>query len=81
MDYRFDQASYDEGKAAFTAGATLLNIVGQCVASKPEDEDRIISGALGFADAFLEHIRSLSSRPVADMANELPIVTTAGVVR
>lgn len=58
MHQQFDEASYQEGRAAFNAGASLRSIVEACAtAGNSGDEAKAFSGALGFADALLDFIR------------------------
>lgn len=72
MTEKIDDASYDEGRAAFAAGASLRSIVEQCVAADEanshEAADKEISGALGFVDALLDMIRGLNERANASPA-------------
>lgn len=69
----FDEASYNEGRAAFAAGATLRSIFEQ-FADEKLDEAKAISGALGFADALLDHLR----KPVTiSTIEQLPIGNSA----
>jgi hypothetical protein len=56
-DFRLDEASYQEGRAAFSSGASLRGIVEQCGNARPGDDDKVISGAIGFMDALLDLLR------------------------
>lgn len=61
---KIDEDSYNEGRAAFAAGASLRSIAEQCLTmmDKPgapgPDDIKVFSGALGFADALLDQIRN-----------------------
>lgn len=57
---QLDDASYDEGRAAFKAGASIRGIVEACVtADTPLSEAKTFSAALGFADAALDKLRGI----------------------
>ncbi|MET4199070.1 putative membrane chloride channel (bestrophin family) [Bradyrhizobium sp. LA8.1] len=59
-DFLIDDASYQEGRAAFTAGATIRSIAEQVqtsVVAGTFDDDKVLSSAIGFADALLDHLR------------------------
>lgn len=57
---QLDDASYDEGRAAFKAGASIRSIVEACVAADtPLSEAKTFSAALGFADAALDELRGI----------------------
>jgi hypothetical protein len=59
MDQKLDDASYQEGRAAFAAGASIRSIVEQCTnADAPADDLKAMSGAIGFADALLDVLRA-----------------------
>jgi hypothetical protein len=56
-----DEPSYDEGYAAFAAGASVRSIIEQVkesVIAGTFDEDKTMSSAIGFIDALLDHIRN-----------------------
>ena len=59
MQHQIDEASYAEGRAAFASGASLRGIVEQIIAGggDPEPDMKTLSGALGFFDALLDHLR------------------------
>lgn len=64
MDQKFDEASYNEGRAAFEAGASIRSIVEQCAAAgTPVDDVKTMSAAIGFADALLDVIRAIDKHP------------------
>jgi len=58
MQHQIDDASYAEGRAAFTSGASLRSIVEQVIAAGDDEPDmKTLSGALGFFDALLDFLR------------------------
>ena len=55
---KIDDASYQEGRAAFAAGTSIRQIVEQIMASGHAPDDvKAISSALGFADALIDQLR------------------------
>ena len=55
-----DQASYEAGKTAFTAGTSLLDIFkmfGSYDLRDPQAETKVISFALGFGDELIDRLR------------------------
>lgn len=62
-DLKIDDASYQEGRAAFMSGATLRDIVDEIDAVGPDalDEQKVISSTIGFFDALLDHLRGISA--------------------
>ncbi len=55
-----DEASYNEGRAAFRSGASLRSIVEALRSAEADgDFDIAMSGALGFADAALDKLRGI----------------------
>jgi hypothetical protein len=58
MDQKLDDASYNEGRAAFATGASIRSIIEQLAAADtPADEVKTMSAAIGFADALLDLLR------------------------
>lgn len=59
-DLKIDDASYQEGRAAFAAGASLRGIVEQIDAEGLDhlDQIKVVSSAIGFFDALLDLLRS-----------------------
>lgn len=59
-DLKIDDASYQEGRAAFAAGASLRGIVEQIGAEGLDqlDQIKVVSSAIGFFDALLDLLRS-----------------------
>lgn len=59
-EQKLDDASYNEGRAAFKVGASLRSIFEACAAADtPLEEAKAMSGALGFADAALDELRGI----------------------
>ena len=59
MEHQIDDASYNEGRAAFASGASLRSIVEQCMTADTKlDEAKTLSAALGFADGLLTYLRT-----------------------
>lgn len=54
-----DDASYNEGRAAFEAGASVRSIVEAVLGSDTDRDFKVaMSGALGFVDAALDRLRT-----------------------
>ncbi|RJF70872.1 hypothetical protein D4Q52_14680 [Rhodopseudomonas palustris] len=64
---QIDDASYQEGRAAFARGGSLRAIVDQIAKSDLDDvaEGQIFSGALGFLDGLLDHLREPPAGPAS----------------
>jgi hypothetical protein len=59
MSEKLDDASYNEGRAAFDTGVSLRSVVEQFLAAEtPADEAKTLSAALGFADGLLDQVRT-----------------------
>lgn len=57
----FDEASYDEGRAAFNAGASLRSMLEAAAQGKDDAADeKAISAILGFADGALDRLRGIA---------------------
>lgn len=61
MKNDIDDASYNEGRAAFNAGASVRQIV-EAFAKADTDvsEAKAVSGALGFLDAAFDRLRGIT---------------------
>lgn len=59
-DLKIDDASYQEGRSAFAAGASLRSIVEQIGVEGLDqlDQIKVVSSAIGFFDALLDLLRS-----------------------
>lgn len=62
-DFRIDDASYAEGRAAFASGASLRSIAEQLqgAAAGSIDEDKVMCSTIGFFDALLDLLRNGAS--------------------
>jgi hypothetical protein len=61
MADKIDDAKYNEGRADFDNGLSLRTIAkGIAVADTPAEEDAAFSRLLGFADAVLDRLRSVT---------------------
>lgn len=58
-DTTLDNESYEAGRAAFRAGASLRAIFEACMAADTNvSELKALSGAIGFADALIDALRA-----------------------
>jgi hypothetical protein len=62
-DLSIDEPSYQEGRAAFAAGATLRDIVKMIDVEGLQalEQRKVISSTLGLFDALLDHLRGINT--------------------
>jgi hypothetical protein len=60
-EQEIDEASYQEGRAAFSCGASLRDILEQIFKADTQPDDvKVMSGALGFVDAAFDKLRGIT---------------------